>query len=49
MFLKWKETFENKCLNADILKTQVMVSGGITLNCLSESWPMWGLLLESNG
>ena len=29
-FLKWKEAFQSKGLNANLGKTKVMVSGGIT-------------------
>ena len=36
-FLKWKESFESKCLKVSLGKTKVMVSGNITLDGLSKS------------
>ena len=36
-FLKWKEAFESKGLKINLDKTKVMVSGGITKDCLSNS------------
>ena len=36
-FLKWKEAFESKDLKANLGKTKVMVSGGITKNGISKS------------
>ena len=36
-FLKWKEAFERKGLKANLGKTNVMVSGGITKDGLSKS------------
>ena len=36
-FLKWKEAFESKGLKVNLVKTKVMVSGGITKDGMSNS------------
>ena len=36
-FLKWKEAFESKGLKVNLVKTKVMVSGGITKDGMSIS------------
>ena len=36
-FLKWKDTFESKCLKDNLGKTRVMVSGGITQDGVSRT------------
>ena len=35
-FIKWKEAFESKGLNVNLVKTKVMVSGGITKDGMSK-------------
>ena len=36
-FLKWKEAFYSKDLQINLVKTKVMVCGGITKDCMSKS------------
>ena len=36
-FLKWKESFDSKCLKVMLGKTKVMISSGITQDGLSKS------------